>query len=119
MTDIIKLAGEAGATTYTNQNTVPPVAAFTFTPKQLGRFVELVAKQKRDGKTEFLAAFALGFMVTREGFNAECPLEHLAPSRIDSLGDCKEDNIPAMTKALHQNKEFMRLADEAWALQNP
>lgn len=28
-------------------------------------------------------AFLLGFMVSREGFNAECPYDHLAPTDVE------------------------------------
>ena len=49
MTDIIKLAREAGATPYTNRH-YPDRPTHTFNAEQLERFAELVAKQEREAK---------------------------------------------------------------------
>lgn len=45
--EIIELAKEAKATTYTNRH-YPESPYFTFSPEQLNRFVALVAKNERE-----------------------------------------------------------------------
>ena len=69
-------------------------------------------------KEDFTAAFALGFLVSREGFNAECPYPHLAPDNLLDLKQCVEETVPGMTNLLSAMPEFLALRDQAWALQS-
>ena len=61
----------------------------------------------------FDMAFALGFMITREGFNGECPYEHIAPSKL------RPDNYKELTtlewvRQIEKNTEYKRLREEAF-----
>ena len=68
-------------------------------------------------KDEFTAAFALGFMCTREGFNGECPYDHLAPSGIVGRSS-QEETIGGMAAMLSLSGAFLRLRDQAWVIQS-
>lgn len=54
-------------------------------------------------------AFLLAFVVSREGFNGECPCEHLAPSDISANYQTVEECI----SHLHINEAFLKLQDLA------
>jgi hypothetical protein len=64
MTDIIKLAREAGATPYTNRH-YPDRPTHTFNVDQLERFAELVASQEREACALTCVASELIDMPTR------------------------------------------------------
>lgn len=57
-------------------------------------------------------AFLLGFMVTREGFNDECPLEHCAPEGLHPTWDSKSD-IPEHLSELNADEKILELWNEA------
>ena len=69
-------------------------------------------------KEDFTAAFALGFLVTKEGFNAECPYPHLAPTWSDVPKSWPEANLAQMTRALSEMPEFLALRDAAFDMQS-
>jgi hypothetical protein len=63
-------------------------------------------------------AFLLGVMVTREGFNDECLMDHLAPNQLepDGWGLAQCDNTPRIALELHsltESEELYRLMQEA------
>jgi hypothetical protein len=64
-------------------------------------------------REQFDVVFALGFMITREGFNGECPYEHLSPSRLRP-DDHEEYTILEWMKVMEDNREFKRLREEAF-----
>lgn len=57
-------------------------------------------------REEFDKAFLMGFMVTREGYNADCIFEHLAPKHATI-------DVETATELLEQ-REFIKLRDQAW-----
>ena len=66
----------------------------------------------------FNMAFALGFMISREGFNGECPYEHIAPSKLRP-DDHKEITTLEWIEKIRHNVEFRRLREEAfWFLKD-
>jgi len=66
-------------------------------------------------KTIFKAAFLLGFKASREGFNAECPYEHLAPGSIFQLIYCHTDSMAEFEEMMNAMPEFVQLQNEAMA----
>jgi len=54
-------------------------------------------------------AFKLGFMISREGFNAECPYEHLAPHKLEPHYETFEEYL----NEIENNKAFNKLLDDA------
>jgi hypothetical protein len=58
-------------------------------------------------------AFALGFMVTCEGFNGECDYDHLAPQQLEPY--MGRDTVEQFMAYIVTNEEFVRLRDLAVA----
>jgi len=54
-------------------------------------------------------AFTLGFMVSREGFNAECAYEHCAPGGVQA----HYETIAEFMDAIEKNKRFVALRKSA------
>jgi len=81
-----------------NDNLVSDFSQFT---KNLGRM-----KRKRLITT----AFALGFMVSREGFNGECDYEHCSPTKLEPHG--LDDSIEEYIKYIITNPAFDTLRKE-------
>ncbi len=57
-------------------------------------------------------AFVLGFLCSREGFNGECPNDHLAPETIIDKRSFQED-LAEMSDGMAHSDEFQRLWQEA------
>ena len=74
-------------------------------------FIETIARQ----------AFYLGFCTTREGYNAECPYDHLAPARLfieDNPYEHAVEDIPRKNQDWADysfGEAFKSLQDEAVA----
>lgn len=61
----------------------------------------------------FREAFFLGFAVTREGFNAECPYEHLAPAKLVSpKGTHRWASTEELRDKMEAMPEFIALRDQ-------
>jgi hypothetical protein len=56
-------------------------------------------------------AFALGFMITREGFNGECGYETCAPSRLEA--DHGDETIEEFIADIEKNHVYRSLRDAA------
>jgi hypothetical protein len=69
--------------------------------------------EEKMNRKQFDMAFALGFMITRDGFNGECPHEHIAPSKLRP-DDHEEYTILEWIKMMEGNREFKRLREEAF-----
>ena len=69
----------------------------------------------------FNLAFALGFMVSREGYNGECAFDHLAPHELETYyGGLREnaDAISSYVEIAQSWDEFTKLQQEAWEYAN-
>lgn len=72
-------------------------------------------------KDEFTRAFALGFMVTREGFNFECPYDQCAPmivernpTEFDGVIDFSDRDYKLTISFINNNADVARLRDKAF-----
>ena len=57
-------------------------------------------------------AFALGFSVSREGFNGECDFEHYAPISLDTTS-CGSITVSEHVAYIEDNETFLKLRGEA------
>ena len=61
---------------------------------------------------QMMVMFAYGFMVTREGFNDECPYEHLSPNSLFCY-DWRSTTVGERVDELLENPEVWKLCMEA------
>jgi hypothetical protein len=95
MTDIIKLAREAGATPYTNRH-YPDRPTHTFNVEQLERFAELVAAQEREAfKNAVYVAITMLFDSHRDDVARTFSIAELQriADHTDALGNEQVENI--------------------------
>tara|TARA_R110000772_G_scaffold246261_1_gene359923 strand:+ start:529 stop:753 length:225 start_codon:yes stop_codon:yes gene_type:complete len=57
----------------------------------------------------FAQAFALGFMVSREGFNGDCTFDHCGPMAVEAY--CK--TIEEYMVSIEESERFRELRDAA------
>jgi hypothetical protein len=95
MTDIIKLAREAGATPYTNRH-YPDRPTHTFNVEQIERFAELVAAQEREAfKNAVYVAITMLFDSHRDDVARTFSIAELQriADHTDALGSEQVENI--------------------------
>lgn len=57
-------------------------------------------------------AFALGFMISREGFNGECEFEWCAPSELEPHS-CYRETTEDFIAEMENNEAFVALREKA------
>ena len=71
----------------------------------------MTTTQTSSSENMISTAFALGFMITREGFNAECDYEHLAPNKLETRYD--RETIAEFISSIEENEAYRTLKKEA------